>query len=122
MVISKPPLVCITTLLELEDSLGGEKDLTRNFVRRYIEMWPGRFERIYTAVTSGNKADALDSALSLRSSALMVGAARLGTVTNDLIHLLECRDHSEATIKMASLKSCGNQTAGQLQTLYLSVE
>ena len=119
--MTKPPLVCIKTLLELEASLGGEWQLTRNFVSRYVEMWPERFERIHAAVTAGNNAEALDSALSLRSSALMVGAARLGKLTSDLIELLECRSYSEATMKMASLKSCGNCTAVQLQTLHLPI-
>lgn len=122
MVNATAPLVCIETLLELEESLGGEWDLTRRFVSRYIEMWPERFDHIHAAIVSGNSANALDSALSLRSSALMVGAAQLGELTNDLIQLLDCHSHPEATRKMASLLSCGNQTAGHLRTLRLCLD
>lgn len=119
---AKRSLVSLEILLELEDSLDGERSLAQNFVSRFIDMWPQRFDHIYAAVTSGNNANALDSTLSLRSSALMVGASQLGTLSNDLIRLLEGCSHSEAIMKMASLKSCGNSTTAQLRTLYLSLD
>ncbi|WP_425863818.1 hypothetical protein [Arthrobacter sp. TWP1-1] len=120
MGVTQLPLVCTATLHSLEESLHGERALCRNFVCRYIEMWPGRFERIQEAVMSGHVDDAMDSALSLRSSSLMVGAARLGQITSELIHLLECGRHTAAVKKLLALQRCGNQTAGQLITTYVN--
>ena len=114
MVIIQLPLMCVDTLLDLQDSLGGEKSLCHDFVSRYLQMWPGRFARIHAAVATGNNEAALDAALSLRSSSVMVGAARLGELTTDLILLLESHSHALAMTKLATLQSCGNQTAGQL--------
>lgn len=115
MSVAKLPLVCVDTLVSLQESLDGEKSLCRNFVSRYVEMWPGRFDRIHAALTSGDNEAALDSVLSLRSSSLMVGAAELGELSTDLFHLLECRSHSAALKKLPRLQSCGNQTASQLR-------
>ena len=121
MVIASFPLVCAETLHSLEESLYGEQSLCRNFVCRYIDMWPGRFERIQNAVTAGQLEEAMDAALSLRSSSMMVGAARLGELTTDLIRLIEGGRHAEATNKLAVLGMCGNQTACQLTSSYLNV-
>lgn len=44
MVNAPAPVVCIEAPLELEESLGGARHLTRSFVSWYIEMWPERFE------------------------------------------------------------------------------
>lgn len=118
----KLPLVCVETLLTLQDSLDGEKNVCRTFVDRYVEMWPGRFARLQAAVASGDNEQALDSALSLRSSSFMVGAAQLGALTDDLIHLLECHQHFAATQKLASLRECGNETAGQLAAFCFTMD
>lgn len=119
MATAKLPLVCTATLHSLEESLDGERELCRNFVCRYVEMWPRRFERIYDAVSSGHNEEALDSALSLRSSCLMVGASQLGKLTNDLIRLLGSERPSATAKKLAALQACGNQTAQQLTASYV---
>lgn len=121
MTVTALPLVCTATLHSLEESLDGETTLCRNFVCRYIDMWPGRFFRIREAVAAGHKEDALDAALSLRSSSMMVGAARLGELTSDLIRVLELDSNTAASKKLAALRRCGNQTAGQLTASYLNV-
>ncbi len=119
MGITKLPLVNAATLHSLEESFDGERDLCRNFVFSYVQMWPGRFERIYVAVCSGCDEDAMDSALSLRSSCLMVGAVRLGQLTNDLIHLLGSGRPSATAKKLAALRACGDKTALRLTTTYV---
>ncbi|POH60661.1 hypothetical protein [Arthrobacter glacialis] len=121
MTVTALPLVCSATLHSLEESLDGETTLCRNFVCRYVDMWPGRFVRIHEAVTAGHREDALDAALSLRSSSLMVGAARLGELTSDLIRVLEMDCNAAAAKKLAALRKCGNQTAGQLTASYVNV-
>lgn len=121
MSVTALPLVCTETLHSLEESLDGESALCRNFVCRYVEMWPGRFVRLHEAVSAGQKEEAIDAALSLRSSSIMVGAARLGELTSDLIKVLETGCDSMATKKLAALRRCGNQTAGQLTASYVNV-
>lgn len=121
MTVTALPLVCTDTLHSLEESLDGETSLCRNFVCRYVDMWPGRFVRIREAVAAGHKEDALDAALSLRSSSLMVGATRLGELTSDLIRVLEMDCNGAASKKLAALRRCGNQTAGQLTASYVNV-
>ncbi|WP_181034221.1 Hpt domain-containing protein [Arthrobacter sp. GMC3] len=114
------PLVCTATLHSLEESLDGERALCRNFVCRYVEMWPQRFSRIHDAVTTGHQEAAMDAALSLRSSSMMVGAARLGELAGDLIQLLECGRAGAAAKKLPALQLCGNQTTCQLTASYVN--
>ncbi|MHA7304950.1 hypothetical protein ACX80E_06860 [Arthrobacter sp. TMN-49] len=121
MTVTALPLVCTATLHSLEESLDGEYTLCRNFVCRYVEMWPGRFVRLREAVAAGHHEAALDAALSLRSSSMMVGAARLGELTGDLIRILETGCNAAAATKLAALGRCGNQTACQLTASYVNV-
>ncbi|WP_425864833.1 hypothetical protein [Arthrobacter sp. TWP1-1] len=57
--------------------------------------------------------------MSLRSSCLMVGAVRLGQLTNDLIHLLGSGRPSATAKKLAALRACGDKTALRLTTTYV---
>lgn len=120
MTVTMFPLVCSETLYSLEESLDGETALCRNFVCRYVDMWPERFVRIHEAVSAGNFEKAMDAALSLRSSSMMVGAARLGELTSALIKDLEIGRISAATKQLKALRKCGNRTAGQLTTSYVN--
>lgn len=120
MTVTKLPLVCTATLHSLEESLDGEQALCRSFVCRYVEMWPQRFSRIHLAITTGQQEDAMDAALSLRSSSIMVGAARLGELASELISLIECGRHGAAAKKLAALRLCGNQTACHLKASYVN--
>lgn len=112
------PLVCSETLYSLEESLDGETTLCRNFVYRYVDMWPDRFARIHEAVSDGNVEKALEAALSLHSSSKMVGAARVGDLTSDLIRNIENGCISVATKQLKALRKCGNRTACQLTANY----
>ncbi|MFC8302280.1 hypothetical protein ACFUCV_01185 [Specibacter sp. NPDC057265] len=120
MSITKVPLVSSETLQVLEESLNGELGLCRNFVSRFIDMWPGRFERIHEAITTAHQEDAMDAALSLRSSSMMVGGARLGAMATDIIALLEYEAYAQAATKLATLQRCGNQTTRQLKACYVN--
>lgn len=118
---AKFPLVCTETLRDLEESLFGERSLCRTFVCRYVEMWPGRFERIQDAVSTQDHDHAMDAALSLRSSSMMVGAVRLGELTTELIHLLECGWNRPVVQKLAAVRDCGDETTCQLARRYINV-
>lgn len=120
MIATHLPLVCTATLESLERDLNGEQALCRNFVCRYVEMWPERFNRIHTAVETGHQEDAMDAILSLRSSCMMVGAARLGELTDHLVQLIKRGSHAEAAQKLPALRLCGNLTAGHLSDSYVN--
>lgn len=117
MTVNALPLVCTETLHSLEESHDGEFALCRNFVCRYVDI----FVSLFDAVSSGDKDDALDAALSLRGSSMMVGAARTGKLTSDFIWDLETGCDSATTNKLAALRTCGSQTAGQLTSGYVNV-
>lgn len=117
---TKAPLVSCETLQDLEESLGGESSLCHKFVCRFIDMWPGRFERLQAAVTSSHHEDALDAALSLRSSSMMVGGLRLGALTTEILRLVESGAYAQATMRLASLERCGNETTQQLSSSYVN--
>ena len=121
MLMTLVPLVCMATLHTLEKSLDGERSLCQAFVSRYIEMWPTRFERIHAAVTSDHYENAMDSTLSLRSSSMMVGAARLSDLTMELVRLLESGNAALAATNLTELQICGNETAGHLTASYVNV-
>lgn len=114
------PLISIATLQDLEESLDGDWELCRSFVCRYVDMWPGRFVRIHEAVTAGNLEDAMDAALSLRSSSLMAGAAKLGELSSNLIHSLEAGSSTAAAGQLTALRKCGIQTMVQLKANYIN--
>ena len=88
---------------------------------RDITIWPGRFERIHAAVLAGHREDAMDAVLSLRSSSMMVGAARLGEMATDLILLLKGGRCAAAAEKLTALQLCGNETTCHLTASYINV-
>ena len=121
MTMTRPPPVCTETLSSLEESLLGERTLCLQFVYRYIDMWPHRFERIYDAVMASHSDDAMDAALSLRSASMMVGAARLGELSTELILLIESERFDDAAMELDALRRCGNQTTCHLTDSYINV-
>lgn len=116
------PLVCTETLSSLADSLDGGTASTRSFVCRFIEMWPGRFQRIHEAVAAKHADDAMDAALSLRSSSIMVGAAQLGELASDLVRMLGSGPGSVSSRQLQILEQCGNSTTRQLAASYINVD
>ncbi|WP_343319836.1 Hpt domain-containing protein [Arthrobacter sp. TMP15] len=120
MTVTMMPLVCTETLHTLEESLNGETALCRSFVCRFIDMWPERFRRIHQAVKAGHLDNAMDAALSLRSSSMMVGAAQLGELASDLVRTLESGCNVNAARQLRVLRQCGNLTAAQLTSSYVN--
>ena len=113
---SRLPLVCRETLRSLEESLDDQTDLSRNFVRRYVEMWPRRLARIQHAITTDNRKEAMDASLSLRSASFMVGATRLGDLVTKIIELIEAGPTTLLTKLITALHACGEQTMHHLKS------
>ena len=114
------PLVCLETLRSLEESLDGERDLSRNFVRRFVHMWPDRFARIHDAITNNDHEVAMDAVLSLRSASVMVGATRLGDFTTGIIGLIEAGQTATVAELLTALQLCGDQTMYHLKLSYIN--
>lgn len=116
---SSLPLVSMESLIALEESLEGQTALTRGFVGRYVEMWPSRYLRLSSALSSGNWDEAAESALSLFSSSAMVGADRLGQMSGDLVELLKQGRQEKAQAALEEVECCGNETVVELMLRYV---
>ena len=113
------PLVCQPSLHTLKESLDGDATLCRRFVGRYLDMLPARVSRIHATVTAGDWEGAMDAALSLFSSSMMVGAARLGELACRLVRLLKDHHLVCAAEQLGALRRCGNQTIAELTNCYM---
>lgn len=84
-------LVDPTVLTELQAELGGDQAIISTFVRNYVDLLPWRVDRLHHAVEKLDIEDAMDAALSLKTSSHMVGAicmSRLATELEISIRLL----------------------------------
>lgn len=116
---SSLPLVCMDSLTALEDSLEGQVVLSRGFVGRYIEMWPQRYLRLHLALSEEDWEEATESALSLFSSSVMVGAERLGQMSGDLVEFLKQGQQQQAQNGIVEVGMCGNETVAELTERYI---
>jgi hypothetical protein len=116
------PLVSLAALHELEASLDGEATLCRSFVSSYVSMWPPRYERLCGAMAEQDSAAAMDAALSLCTSSYMVGAQRLGHLTDELIAILHSGVPASAMQALPRLRRCGEQTVCELVSRYICPE
>ncbi|WP_309484130.1 Hpt domain-containing protein [Pseudarthrobacter sp. NS4] len=83
-----------SVLDRLKEELNHDGDgYTRIFVANFLNFLPHRHERLRLALTTGDLQGAVDAALSLKTSAQMVGAERLAALAMDL----EAELRSEAT-------------------------
>lgn len=113
------PLVSMDSLAALEESLDGQTALSRGFVGRYVEMWPLRYARLCDALSAGQWDEAKESALSLFSSSVMVGADRLGQMSGDLVEMLNQERQEQARAAMVGVGQCGQETIAELTERYV---
>lgn len=116
---SSLPLVSMESLMALEDSLEGQKVLSRGFVGRYVEMWPQRYSRLENALAAGKWDEAAESALSIFSSSVMVGAERLGQMSGDMVESLKQGSPEKAQEALPAVASCGTATVAELKVCYV---
>lgn len=84
------------------------------FLGRYIRMWPHRYTRLAAALTQGDCYQAMDIALSIRSSGQMLGALRVSRVASALERALRKGNLQAARDLVHVLKSTGNTTVRQM--------
>lgn len=86
--------------MHLRDDVGPEA--TAGMIDRFLTMLPGRVEQLRSAVASGEPPRLRDTALSLGSSATMLGAHRLATLSR------RCRTDAQALgeLERVALATC----------------
>ncbi|WP_415857354.1 Hpt domain-containing protein [Sinomonas sp. G460-2] len=85
------------------------------FARDFAAMWPRRRAAIDLALGCGDLDAALEAALSLRTSSVMVGATRLAGLALRLEGALRANDGAGAAQLLASVARCGDLTAAELR-------
>lgn len=109
----KPPLVSWTVQSTLRDDVADPVAHTA-FIRAYTEMWPGRYGRLAHAIRINDWDQAMDAALSLRSSSEMLGAVNLARLALAVEQAIRSRQLHGAGMLLPGLKSCGEDTMSVL--------
>ncbi|MEE6274201.1 Hpt domain-containing protein [Georgenia wangjunii] len=81
-------------LAELSQDIGAAA--TRDFIRGFVAMLDGRVTRLRDALAAREMETARVAAMSLQSSAVMVGAEPLGEVAKDLLAALDADQYDAA--------------------------
>jgi HPt (histidine-containing phosphotransfer) domain-containing protein len=111
--IGKPPLVSWTVQSTLRDDVADSEAYT-GFIRSYTEMWPRRYGRLAHAIRVNDWVQAMDAALSLRSSSEMLGAVNLARLALAVEQAIRSRQLHAAGMLLPGLKSCGEDTMSVL--------
>ncbi len=111
--IGKPPLVSWTVQSTLRDDVADPAGYT-SFIRTYTEMWPGRYGRLAHSIRVNDWDQAMDAALSLRSSSEMLGAVNLARLALAVEQAIRSRRLHAAGMLLPGLKSCGEDTMSVL--------
>ena len=112
------PLVDLTVLAHLEQQLN-DAGPARTFARDYITGFADRHLRLVRSVADQDRPAALEAALSLRNSSLMVGARRLAALTAAFEAAVSSADLHAARRTLPGIERCGLETIRELETRYL---
>jgi HPt (histidine-containing phosphotransfer) domain-containing protein len=105
-------------LAELEAELEGP-ELARKFARDYAALWDQRFSRLAAAVRAGDRPDALDAIISLRTASAMVGGVRLAMQARSLESAIRRDDFARGQDLLAGVAEHGASTIAELQAKYI---
>lgn len=118
---SQEPVLDLSVLHELEDELGGS-DVAHNFARDYISIWEKRLRYLERSVEDNDPDAAMDAALSLKNSALMVGATRLAKLAIEVQRLVKSGDLAGVQQLLPAVARAGALTVRELKLGYLPPE
>ncbi|WP_247826903.1 Hpt domain-containing protein [Arthrobacter antioxidans] len=113
-----PPLVDLTVLAHLEQQFN-DAGPARAFARDYIAGFGDRCLRLTRSVADQDLPAALEAALSLRNSSLMLGAERLVALTAAFEAAISSADLDAARRALPGIERCGLDTIRELETRYL---
>ncbi|GAA4379815.1 Hpt domain-containing protein [Paeniglutamicibacter cryotolerans] len=106
-------LVCSGTVHTLMVNVGTET--TNLFLCRFISMLPARICKLEAAIRDHDGDAGLDAALSLKSSACMSGALRLGAVATALHLAFAHDDPAEQLALLEQVREIGPRTVRDLK-------
>jgi hypothetical protein len=115
---SQEPVVDLSVLHELEEEMGGTR-VAYNFARDYISIWDKRLRYLERSVEDNDPDAAMDAALSLKNSALMVGATRLATLAIEVQRLVKSGDLAGVRRLLPLVARTGALTVRELKLGYL---
>lgn len=115
------PVLDLSVLRELEEELGGS-GVAHNFARDYISIWEKRLRYLERSVEDNDPDAAMDAALSLKNSALMVGATRLAKLAIEVQRLVKNGDLAGVQQLLPAVARAGALTVNELKLGYLPAE
>jgi hypothetical protein len=102
-----------TSVLETLAAEVGEAAAER-FARGVVRLWPQRRARLAATLAGGQRAAAVEAALSLRTAASMAGALRLAAAAGAILELVRSDGPRAALPLLAETEACGDLTAAVL--------
>lgn len=118
---SQEAVLDLSVLRELEEELGGS-GVAHNFARDYISIWEKRLRYLERSVEDNDPDAAMDAALSLKNSALMVGATRLAKLAIEVQRLVKSGDLAGVQRLLPEVARAGALTVKELKLGYLPPE
>ena len=115
------PVLDLDVLHELEEDMGST-GIAHNFARDYIKIWNKRRSYLEASVADEDAEAAMDAVLSLKNSAMMVGASRLAQLAVNLERLVKSGDLPAARRLLPFVALTGEQTVCGLRQGYLPPE
>ncbi|WP_314191526.1 Hpt domain-containing protein [uncultured Arthrobacter sp.] len=112
------PVLDLDVLRELEEDMGST-GVAHNFARDYIRIWDKRRTYLEASIADDDAEAAMDAVLSLKNSALMVGAARLAQLAVQLERLVKSGDLPGVRRLLPFVALTGEQTVCGLKLGYL---
>ncbi|MEA5453441.1 Hpt domain-containing protein [Sinomonas sp. JGH33] len=107
------PLVDPDALRMLAEDVGPET--AASFARDFVRIWPQRREALAAALQGTDLTRAIDAALSLRTSSVMVGASRLAALSEGLERRLRADGFDAAAGHLPEVAECGELTVDALR-------
>jgi hypothetical protein len=109
-----PPLLEPSALAELDGELPGA---ARRFAGDFARLWGRRHRRLADAVAGSRTDEALDAALSLKVSSIMVGAQQLACAAARLESALRS-GNGDLALLCQEIAECGPRTVASLLTAW----
>ena len=112
------PVLDLDVLHDLEEDMGSS-GIAHNFARDYIKIWDKRRTYLESSVEDNDADAAMDAVLSLKNSAMMVGASRLAQLAVNLESLVKNGDLHGVRRLLPFVALTGEQTVCGLKQGYL---
>lgn len=107
------PLVDPEVLRDLADKLESQGIASR-FASDYVDMWELRLSRLAAALQRNDFPAAVDAVISLRVASVMVGAARLAGLAQQVEDAVNRGDFTAGRELLATVEACGVETVEEL--------